>query len=122
MSKRLYVGNLPFSTTEDDLKALFAEAGTVASVSLVTDKDTGRSRGFGFVEMSSDAEADKAREALNGRQMGNRGLVVNDARPMTERRTGGAGGAGGSGGGGGWRGGSGGGGGRDDRRGGYSRS
>lgn len=112
MSKRLYVGNLPFSTTEDDLKALFAEAGTVASVSLVTDKDTGRSRGFAFVEMSNDAEADKAREALNGRQIGNRGLVVNEARPMTERRTGG-------GGGGGWRGGSGGG--RDDRRGGYSR-
>lgn len=86
MAKRIYVGNLPFSSTEDDVRNLFSEAGTVASVSLINDKFSGRSRGFGFVEMASDAEADKAIAAMNGRMLGDRAIVVNEARPMTERR------------------------------------
>ncbi|MCX7848475.1 MAG: RNA-binding protein [bacterium] len=86
MAKRIYVGNLPFSSTEDDVRNLFSEAGTVKSVSLISDKFSGRSRGFGFVEMANDAEADKAIAAMNGRIVGDRALVVNEARPMTERR------------------------------------
>jgi len=89
MAKRIYVGNLPFSSTEDDVRNMFSEAGTVASVSLISDKFSGRSRGFGFVEMSSDDEANKAIAALNGRMMGDRALVVNEAKPMSERREGG---------------------------------
>jgi RNA recognition motif-containing protein len=91
MGKRLYVGNLSFNTTEEEVRALFAEAGNVTSVSLVTDRDTGRSRGFAFVEMATDEEATKAREAVNGRTVGNRALVVNEARPMNERHGGGGG-------------------------------
>jgi len=89
MAKRIYVGNLPFSSTEDDVRNMFSEAGTVASVSLISDKFSGRSRGFGFVEMSSDDEANKAIAALNGRMVGDRALVVNEAKPMGERREGG---------------------------------
>lgn len=106
--KNLYVGNLTFSTTESDLRELFAPYGAVERVSLVTDRDTGRSRGFGFVEMANDAEAAAAISALNGRDSGGRPLTVNEARPKTER--------GGGGGRGGFRSG-GGGGGRDDYRG-----
>lgn len=89
MPKRIYVGNLPFSSTEDDVRNLFSEAGTVASVSLISDKFSGRSRGFGFVEMASDDEANKAIASLNGRKVGERELVVNEAKPMSERREGG---------------------------------
>ena len=83
MSKRLYVGNLPFSSTEDDLRELFGQHGSVVSVSLVTDRDTGRPRGFGFVEMEDGAEA--AISALNNSELGGRNLTVNEARPRTER-------------------------------------
>jgi RNA recognition motif-containing protein len=89
MAKRLYVGNLPYSTNESELKDMFAEAGTVSSATVITDKFSGRSKGFGFVEMSSDAEADAAIEKLNGRDIGGRKLTVNEARPREE---GGAGG------------------------------
>jgi RNA recognition motif-containing protein len=77
--KKLYVGNLPFSATDSEVEALFAEHGTVASVALVSDRDTGRPRGFGFVEMSDDAAAEKAMTALDGREMNGRTLRVNPA-------------------------------------------
>ncbi len=95
---RLYVGNLPYSTTDEDLKNLFAEAGSVSSASIIMDKMTGRSKGFGFVEMSSDEEAKAAIEMFNGKDMGGRPLTVNEARPMEPRapRTGGGGYGGGS--------------------------
>lgn len=96
--KKLYVGNLTFSTTENDLREMFAPYGAVESVSLVTDRDTGRSRGFGFVEMTNDAEAASAISGLNGKDSGGRALTVNEARPKAER--GGGGGRGGSRGGG----------------------
>lgn len=86
MAKKLYVGSLPYETTEDELKELFVQAGTVESANIITDKFSGRSRGFGFVEMSSDEEAQKAIKMLNGHQIGERTIVVNEARPMTERR------------------------------------
>jgi RNA recognition motif-containing protein len=105
MGKRIYVGNLSFNTTSDDLRETFGEFGEVTSASVVSDRETGRSRGFAFVEM--DNGADDAIEALNGRELGGRTLTVNEARPREERRSGGGGG----GGGGGYRGGSGGGGG-----------
>ncbi len=115
MAKRLYVGGLPYSTGERELEDLFASAGTVTSVSVVTDKYTGQSKGFGFVEMSSDAEADAAINTLNGTMVGGRTLTVNEAKPREDRpRTGGGGGYGGSssggrsGGGGGYGGGGGG--------------
>ena len=95
MTKKLYVGNLPFQTTEEDLSDLFSQAGNVESVRIITDRDTGRSRGFGFVEMG-DEEADKAVESLNGTEMGGRPLTVNEARPQVNR--GGGGGGGGRGG------------------------
>lgn len=104
---KLYVGNLPFSTTEDDLRGLFEPHGEVQSTAVVMDRDTGRSRGFGFVEMSDNAAAQAAIAALNGQQINGRALVVNEARPK-EQRSGGFGGGGGGGG----RGGFGGGGGR----------
>lgn len=85
MAKRLFVGNLPFSATEEELKTMFSEAGEVSSVAIITDKFSGRSRGFGFVEMANDEEADKAIETLNGRELGDRAIVVNEARPMAER-------------------------------------
>lgn len=89
MAKKLFVGNIPYTATDDELKQLFSEAGTVESATIVTDKFSGRSRGFGFVEMSSDDEAQKAVEALNGRKLGDRAITVNEARPMTERKPGG---------------------------------
>ena len=107
MAKRLYVGGLPYSTGERELEDLFASTGTVSSVSVVTDKYTGQSKGFGFVEMSTDAEADAAINTLNGTMLGSRTLTVNEAKPREDRpRTGG--GYGGSGGGGGYGGGGGG--------------
>ena len=88
MSKNIYVGNLPFSVTEEDIRELFERHGTVESVSLITDRDTGRAKGFGFVEMD-EAGAAKAMQALDGQEFGGRDLRVNEAR---ERRTGGGGG------------------------------
>ena len=87
MSKKLYVGNLSFQTMESDLDALFAEFGDVESVRIITDRDTGRSRGFGFVEMSEEA-ADKAIDALNGKEVDGRALTVNEARPQVDRGSG----------------------------------
>jgi RNA recognition motif-containing protein len=121
MAKKLYVGGLPYSTTEDQLKDAFGQSGSVDSASIIIDKMSGRSKGFGFVEMSSDAEAQAAIDMWNGKDFGGRTLTVNEARPMEERpKTGGGGGyrgggndRGGQGGyGGGSRGGSQGGGGR----------
>lgn len=84
MDNKLYVGNLPFSTTEEDLRGMFAQAGTVVSVSLIKDRDTGRSRGFAFVELSTQAEAEKAVSLFNNTQLDNRTLKVNLARPKEE--------------------------------------
>jgi len=100
MGSKIYVGGLPYAATEQQLSDLFAQHGTVASARVITDKFTGQSRGFGFVEMSSDEEAQKAIAALNGTQMDGRTLTVNEARPQ-EPRSGGGGGRGGFGGGGG---------------------
>jgi cold-inducible RNA-binding protein len=108
MAKRLYVGNLSFNTTEVDLRELFAQYGTVAEIKLVADRETGRPRGFGFVEMSTDAEATAAIENLNAKEFQGRALTVNEA----QERSSGGGGRGFGGGGGGGRGGRGGGGGR----------
>jgi RNA recognition motif-containing protein len=110
MSTKLYVGNLSFNTSNEDLQELFGQAGTVETVNIVEDRDTGRSRGFGFVEMSSKEEATTAIEQLNGKEIDGRSLTVNEARPR-EERSGGGGGGGNRGGGGGGRGGYGGGGG-----------
>ena len=99
MAKKIYVGNMPFTMTEEEVRTLFSEAGAVSSVSMITDRDTGRSRGFGFVEMAVDAEADKAIQMFNGRKLGDRPLVVNEARPMGDRKSGGGGGGFGGGGG-----------------------
>ena len=85
MSMKLYVGNLAFETTGDDLKTLFAEAGTVESVSLIEDRETGRSRGFGFVEMQSREEGTAAVEKFNGTEFGGRPLKVNEAKPRENR-------------------------------------
>lgn len=85
MAKRIYVGNLPYSTNEAELKDIFSEFGEVATTKVITDRDSGRSRGFGFVEMTSDSEADRAIQELNGKDMQGRPLVVNEARPMVER-------------------------------------
>lgn len=104
MSNKLYVGNLAFSTTEADLSDHFGKMGTVESVRLITDRETGRSRGFGFVEMSSSEEATRAIEELNGRDLDGRNLTVNEAKPQ-EPRSGGFGGGRSSFGGGGRRGG-----------------
>jgi len=108
MTNKLYVGNLAFSTSSQDLQELFATAGTVESASVVEDRDTGRSRGFGFVEMSSQEEASKAIEQFNGKEVNGRSLTVNEAKPRENRSGGGGGGRGGFGGGGGGRGGGGG--------------
>jgi cold-inducible RNA-binding protein len=110
MGNKIYVGNLPFTTTNDQLNEMFAKFGNVTSAKMIMDRDTGRSKGFAFVEMSSDQEAAAAIAKLNGQDMGGRNLIVNEARPM-EPRTGGFGGGGGGGGRGGDRGGRGGGGG-----------
>ncbi len=107
MAKKLYVGSLSYSTTDDGLKEFFSQAGQVNSATVIMDKRTGRSKGFGFVEMSSDSEADKAVEMMNGKELDGRKLIVNEARPMTDRppmrreggfRRGGFGGGGGGGG------------------------
>ena len=103
MGTKLYVGGLPYSTTEQQLSELFAPQGSVTSAKVITDKFTGQSRGFGFVEMATGEEAQKAIAALNGTQMGGRTITVNEARPQ-EKRTGGGGGGGYGGGGGGDRG------------------
>jgi cold-inducible RNA-binding protein len=105
MAKKLYVGNLAHSMSDKDLKELFEQHGTVVSAQIIIDRDTGRSKGFGFVEMSSDTEAAAAIGALNGKEAVGRTLTVNEARPREDR------GGGGGGGGGGGRGGFGGGGG-----------
>ena len=117
MGNKLYVGNLPYSFRDEDLQQAFAAHGTVTSAKVMMERDTGRSKGFGFVEMGSDAEAQAAINGMNGQQYGGRGLVVNEARPMEPRAPrsggdyGGGGGGGRSGGGGGGYGGGGGGGG-----------
>ncbi|NIS80307.1 MAG: RNA-binding protein [Anaerolineales bacterium] len=85
MENKLYVGNLAYSTTEDDLRALFADAGTISSVALIKDRDTGRSKGFAFIEMSSQDEAQKAISMFNGKVLNERELTVNIARPRKER-------------------------------------
>ncbi len=106
MSKRIYVGNLPFSATSQDVQELFEEYGTVSEVHLVTDRQTGQPRGFGFVEMEADDAADKAISALNNQDFQGRSLKVNEARPRENRGGGGRGGGGyGGGGGGGYGGG-----------------
>src|SRR4051812_45330558 len=127
MATKLYVGNLSFRTTEDDLREAFSQAGTVESASVIQDRETQRSRGFGFVEMASSEEAAKAIEMFNGKDLDGRNLTVNEAKPKTDRGGyggggGGRGGGGRSGGGGGYGGdrggyggGGGGGGGRNDR-------
>ncbi len=94
MAKKLYVGGLPYSTSEDSLKEAFSQAGTVESATIISDKMTGRSKGFGFVEMSSDEEAQKAIDMFTGKEFEGRNLTVNEARPMEPRapRTGGFGG------------------------------
>ena len=117
MSIKLYVGNLSFKTTSEDLRELFSQAGTVESATVVEDRDTGRSRGFGFVEMSSNEEGQAAIAQLNGKEVGGRTITVNEARPREDRggRGGGGGGRGGYGGGGGRGGGYGGGGGGGNR-------
>ena len=118
MGNKLYVGNLPYSVRDEDLQQSFGQFGGVTSAKVMMERDTGRSKGFGFVEMASDAEAQAAINGMNGQPLGGRSVVVNEARPMEARppRTGGFGGGGGgygggSGGGGGYGGGAGGGGG-----------
>jgi RNA recognition motif-containing protein len=85
VEKRLYVGNLPYNTTEDQLRELFGQAGQVASVAIIVDRETGRSKGFGFVEMSSTAEAQQALSMFNGYSLDRRQLTVNEARPRAPR-------------------------------------
>ncbi|HWN09972.1 MAG TPA: RNA-binding protein [Pyrinomonadaceae bacterium] len=96
MTMKLYVGNLAFQTTSEELQTLFAQAGTVESVSLIEDRETGRSRGFGFVEMSSKEEGAAAIAQFNGKDMGGRALNVNEAKPREDRGGGGGGRNGGS--------------------------
>jgi len=104
MGKKLYVGNLDYGVTDSDLEKLFAAHGTVESAQVIMDRDTGRSKGFGFVEMKTDQEAQAAIAALNGQQSGGRSLTVNEAKPREDRGgRGGSGGRGGYGGGGGRR-------------------
>ncbi|MDM0082030.1 RNA-binding protein [Variovorax sp. J31P179] len=113
MGKKLYVGNLAYSIRDNDLEQAFSQYGSVASAKVMMERDSGRSKGFGFVEMGTDAEALAAIEGLNGQALDGRSLTVNEARPMEPRSPGGFGGGGGgrSGGGGGYGGGGGGGGG-----------
>ena len=130
MGNKLYVGNLPYSVRDSDLEQAFGQFGSVTSAKVMMERDTGRSKGFGFVEMGSDAEAQAAIQGMNGQPLGGRGIVVNEARPMEPRPSrsgggfggggGGYGGGGRSGGGGGYGGGGGGyGGGREGGGGGY---
>jgi cold-inducible RNA-binding protein len=99
MARKLYVGNLPYDTTEQDLQTLFASAGTVETVNVMRDMATGRARGFGFVEMGTDEEAQAAISMLNEKDFGGRNLTVNEARPKTSSGGGGFGGGGNAGGG-----------------------
>ena len=122
MGNKLYVGNLPYSVRDEDLQQAFSQYGNVSSAKVMMERDTGRSKGFGFVEMGSEAEAQAAISGMSGQSLGGRSIVVNEARPMESRpRTGGYGGGGGGGGGygggggGGGYGGGGGGGGRGGR-------
>src|SRR3989344_8456148 len=92
MAKKLYVGGLPYSTTDDELKEHFVQAGSVESATVIMDRMSGRSKGFGFVEMASDEEAQKAIEMFNGQDFGGRNLTVNEARPKTDSPRGGGGG------------------------------
>src|SRR5437867_4437414 len=101
MSKKLFVGNLSFQTTESDITAAFEQFGAIESVSIITDRDTGRSKGFGFVVMTETEAADKAIAQMNGSQLDGRALTVNEAKPMVKRDSGGGGGYRGGGGGGG---------------------
>tara|TARA_B110001454_G_C12723266_1_gene436100 strand:+ start:17129 stop:17497 length:369 start_codon:yes stop_codon:yes gene_type:complete len=122
MGKKIYVGNLSFSVSEELLNSTFAQFGAVDSAKIITDRETGRSKGFGFVEMASDSDADQAIEKLNGQDLNGRNMNVSEARPQEDRPRGGGGGrggfgGGGRGGGGGGRGGFGGGGGRGGGRG-----
>lgn len=103
MGKKLYVGNLPFSATEENLNETFAACGTVDSVKIITDRETGRSKGFAFVEMSSDSEAQTAISKYNGADFGGRAMTVNEAKPMAPRDNNSRGGGGFGGGGGGGR-------------------
>lgn len=122
MGNRIYVGNLAYSVRDDDLNQRFAEFGTVNSAKVMMDRDSGRSKGFGFVEMATDAEAQAAINGLHDQQVDGRAMVVNEARPREERSGGGGGGYGGGGGGrGGYGGGGGGGGGYGGGGGGYGR-
>ena len=98
-SNKLYVGGLPYSVTDDKLQEIFAPHGTVESARVITDRMTGRSRGFGFVEMSSQSEAEEAIQKMNGTDLEGRSLTVNEAKPQQERSGGGGGGRGGGGGG-----------------------
>jgi RNA recognition motif-containing protein len=118
MGSKLYVGNLSYDVDSSALEQLFAPHGTVQSAQIITDRDTGRSKGFGFVEMGSESEAQAAIAALNGQESGGRALTVNVAKPREDRPRGGGGGGYGGGGGGGGRGGYGGGGGGGGRSGG----
>ena len=119
MATKLFVGGLSWDTKEESLQTLFAQAGTVTSVAIITDRYSGRSRGFGFVEMGSEEEAQRAIQQFNGTQLDGRSIVVNEAKPQAPREDRGGRSFGGGGGGGGFRGGHGGGGGfrggRDDR-------
>ncbi|MEJ6021376.1 RNA recognition motif domain-containing protein [Ramlibacter sp. PS4R-6] len=126
MGNKLYVGNLPYSVRDNDLEQAFGQFGSVTSAKVMMERDTGRSKGFGFVEMGSDAEAQAAINGMNGQPLGGRSVVVNEARPMENRPRGGGGGYGGGGGGGyggggggGYGGGGGGGGRREGGGGGY---
>ncbi len=121
MEAKLYVGNLPFTATEEELNTLFAKAGAVKSVALIKDRDSGRSKGFAFVEMSTQVDAEKAISMFNGYSFGDRQLTVNIARPREERPRGGGYGGGGGGGGGGYGRNDRGGGGGDRNRGGGNR-
>ncbi len=119
---KIYVGNLPFDATQSGVQDLFSEFGQVSEVTLINDRETGRPRGFGFVEMPDASEGNKAIESLNGRDFGGRTLNINEAKPRENNRSGGGGGYGGGGGGrGGYGGGGGGGGGYGNRGGGGSR-
>ena len=119
MGKKLYVGNLSYDVDSSSLESMFAAHGTVESAQIITDRDTGRSKGFGFVEMSSDAEAQAAIAAMNGTDQGGRSITVNEAKPKENRSGGGGGGGRGGYGGGGGGGGYGGGGKRGGGGGGY---
>ena len=119
MGNKLYVGNLPYSVRDEDLQQSFGQFGAVTSAKVMMERDTGRSKGFGFVEMASDAEAQAAITGMNGQPLGGRSVVVNEARPMEARPPRSGGGFGGGNGGGGYGGGGGGGGDRSGGGGGY---